>query len=411
MPAGFIRYKNMDDRYKANIENNNLNKKSKKILWEWANERRANNFKDQNNIGLIQTIVTIIEQVGNDITKVSKQDLQKFFEKNNIKPSTELWYKKVLKRFYNWLSIHHDNVKYLLLINWINTKQLASKCSQSASKKREDNLLSPNDVRKMISGALLLRDKLAIALLSDCGVRAETIGAQYGKTKKSINCGQIEFHKGYAIIYDVCEKFDKKRNVIVTESLSYLIKYWNELPKEYRDNQKNPLFISYTNSCRGQRWGYSGLKDMLHEVSQRVLGRTINPHDFRHFKATRLSIDENLSDDSKCKLMGWSSRRMLDRYSHIKFDDAKAEYLEKKGIVKIGRDKKAVEIKILHPKQCYECDNICNITDDVCDKCGADFNKTEKRIKELERTVEVLSRFADKVMKNQNLRKSIEKEI
>ena len=32
-----------------------------------------------------------------------------------------------------------------------------------------------------------------------------------------------------------------------------------------------------------------------------------------------------ISDDAKCKLMGWSSRRMLDRYNHTTFNDAKDE--------------------------------------------------------------------------------------
>lgn len=390
MKAGYKKYDSIEDKYKYHIEHNNLTQDSKDILRAWMKERRSNGFRDRNNIALMGTIRTIIEQVGNDINGVSKEKLQDFFADSTLKPTTKLWYQKALKRFYKWLSIYRDEVQYLQLINWINTKELSKKCNRKAAKRREDNCPTPEETKKMINQAMHLRDKLAIALIADTGCRAETVGASHNQ--RSINVGQVEFHKGYALIKGITEKFDKERDVVVTEALSYLIKYWNELPEDHKAKPENPLFISYAHNRKGKRWGYTGLKDMMHRVSKESIGRIINPHDFRHFKSTRLALDENISDDAKMKLMGWSSRRMLDRYSHVKFDDAKVEFLEKKGIISVDKDKKRVEAAILKPKECFACHNICSEGDTVCEKCSTplDYNKIIEKSDAKEKEIETL---------------------
>lgn len=394
--SGFKHYKDIQERYDSFIKEAKISKGSKELLEAWIAERRSNKFKDLSNIGLLGTIINIAQAAKIDLTKQdNKKALQDFFNNNAFKDSQELWYKKCLKRFYTWLSNYSDEPRYLININWINTQQLSARCSEAAHKHREDNLLAPEDVRKMISKAVLLRDKLAIALLADAGIRAESIGAS--KNNRSINVGQIEIKKGYAIIKDIEEKFSKKRNVIVTEALSYLIKYWNELPEDHKKEHKNPLFLNYSTNRYGKRWGYSGLKDMLHKVSRLALDRVVNPHDFRHLKATRLHLDDNLSDDAKCKLMGWNSRRMLDRYNHTTFDDAKAEYLEKKGIIKIDpKDKKKkIEAAILQPKQCLICKHVNSDTDKICENCGntLDYERIIKKFTEQEKAEEELKDF------------------
>lgn len=365
--VGFRKYDSIQEKYEECIDNSKLTESSKAILWEWADDRRGNKFRDKNNIGLIGTIRNISEMMNKDLLEITKKDLQSFFSNSKFSSSTELWYKKALKRFYKWLSSNKDE-KYLLVVSWIDTVNLSSKCSLRARKKREDNLLSPKEVRKLIASAYSLRDKLAISLLADTGIRAESIGAN--ENNRSIDIGQVSFYKGYAIIKDIEEKFDKRRDVIVTESLSYLIKYWNEYPEDKKNDPKSPLFFALSSNRKLKRWGYSGLKMTLNKLSEKAIGRRINPHDFRHLKGTRLHLDEQLSDDAKCKLMGWSSRRMLDRYNHTTFDDAKKEYLEKKGIIKIDKKKAKVEASILRPKECLVCHHINSDSDSICENCG-----------------------------------------
>ncbi len=127
---------------------------------------------------------------------------------------------------------------------------------------------------------------------------------------------------------------------------------------------------------------------MLERVSIEAIGRIVDLHDFRHLKSTRLVLDENLSDDSKCKLMGWSSRRMLDRYAHITVDDAKTELLQKKENITLDENKKNVESAILKPKECLVYHNINGSTDDLCEKCGNSLNY-EQMIKDFTNREEV----------------------
>lgn len=413
---GWKKFKNEGERYKECIDKSSLSKENKAILWGWAEERRANQWRDKNNVGLIGTIRRFGEYVEEDFDKVDKSDIKDFFTNTlqcpkcrdffpntqetcndcdaslrNLSNSTELWYKKALRRFYKWMADDKEQSSLFDCVRWIDTRRLSSKCSLAAMKKREDNLLKPSEVRKMLKSAILLRDKLAISLLADTGVRAETIGASHNK--RSINIGQVEFKENYAIIHDIEEKFDKKRDLVVTEALSYLIKYFNEHP--FKDDPNAPLFLNYSTNRRNQRWGYSGLKNLVQRVSIDAVSRIINPHDFRHLKGTRLHLDEGISDDAKCKLMGWSSRRMLDRYSHTTFNDAKEEYLINKGILKIDKNKKKIENAILLPKQCPRCHQINAPTDEVCDKCGLtlDVSKIMEEYESLKKGEKEVTKF------------------
>lgn len=395
--SGYKKYNSEDKKFEEYIKLAEIKKEDKEILREYFNDRSANGLKKRTTNALIGTLITLFEQIPCPIKdKGIREHLKSFFINQKLKPTTELWYKKSLKRFYTWLSNYKDDVSFLGAVNWINYRQLSSKCSQSANHKREQNLISPEDVRKILGVCSLNRDKLAIALLADTGLRAESIGASHNQ--RSINVGQVKFFKNYAVIEDIEEKFDKKRQAIVTEALPYLIKYWNELSNEHKNNKDNPLFISYSTNKYGERWGYSGLKFMLHKLSKKALGRIVNPHDFRHFKGTRLTLDDGLSDDSKMKLMGWNSRRMLDRYSHITLEDAKTEYLDKKGIIKIEKGKNKVQTAILKPKQCVFCKSISPDTDKICESCGADldYDKIIKQHIKNKGAEEKLSGFVDK---------------
>jgi len=395
--AAFKKYKNVEERYSSFIDGCNLPQASKQVLWEFKEERCANGLKDIVTIGLLSTIINVGEEIGKDLVQITSKDLQGFFSRHSFRSSQELWYRRKIIFFYRWLSRHLSDPKFLMVVYWMDTRHLSRKCSQEARRKRDENLPSPEDTRKMISGAVLLRDKLAVALLADTGCRAETIGASMNM--RSINVGQIEFRKGYAIIKGIMGKFDKVTNLLVTESLSYLIKYWNELPEEHKKSPENPLFLCYSKNEFGKRWSYMGLRYMIQKVSKKALGRIVNPHDFRHAKGTRLNKDERISDDAKCKLMAWSSRRMLDRYSHTTFNDAQEEFLQRKGIITVDEkgQKSKMESFILKPKECLVCHHINSATDMICEKCAnsLDYERIIKGFTDREESEEELGKFIE----------------
>ena len=78
MKVGYKRYATIEDRYKAYIEGCKLPHSSKTILWEWANERRANKFKDVNNLGLLGTIISIGKAIDKDLAQITRLDLMNF---------------------------------------------------------------------------------------------------------------------------------------------------------------------------------------------------------------------------------------------------------------------------------------------------------------------------------------------
>ena len=123
--TGYKKYESIDERYQAFIDDNKLSNRSKAILWSWAKDRRANKFRDKNNLGLIGTIRDIGLAINKDLDRISKDDLQHFFSNTDLSPTTELWYKKALKRFYAWLSRAHDNPGLFHVVAWIEFNPMA----------------------------------------------------------------------------------------------------------------------------------------------------------------------------------------------------------------------------------------------------------------------------------------------
>jgi len=391
--TGFKKYENAEDRYKFFIDGAMIPKSSKDILWEFKEERCANGIKEDCTIGLLGTVVNIVECINKDFLEITGKDLQEFFNKSEFKPSTDLVYKKSIIFFYRWLSKHRNDPTLLMPVYWIDTRRLSKKCSQEAALKRDENVPSSEETKKIISEAVLLRDKLAIAMLADTGCRAEIIGA--GRNHRSINVGQVEFHEGYALIKGIKGKFDKPVPLIITESLSYLIKYWNELPEKHKENPENPLFLCYSKNEYGKRWSYMGLRYLLHKISKQAIGRIINLHDFRHAKGTRLAKDKTLTEDTKLKIMHWNDSRMLQRYTHRKFSDVSDEFLQQKGIKQSSNMETPTESAILKPKECLVCNHINATTDTICENCGntLDYKSIIKKVTEEERGKDELTKF------------------
>ena len=386
------------DKINRCITDNGLSENNKKLLFGFSAEQRANNCKDRTILNIIQVMARVGKVVKKDYIDFKREDIIQFFEDvkrcnkcrklfsqsndecescnshlEKLNSSVELWYKKALKQFFRWLDSNNPGLNLYGCTSWLDTRRLSAKCSSAARKKREDALITPQEVQLMIEKATLLRDKFAIALLADTGVRAETIGAT--SNDRSISIGQIEFKGNHAIIHDIEEKGDKKRDIIVTEALGYLIKYFNEHP--CRDNPQSPLFIGYSKNRRHERWGYTGLHNTINTVSVEAIGRKLNPHDFRHLKATRLQLDDDLSDDAKCKLMGWSSVAMLQRYRHTTFNDAKDEFLAKKGLIEIAAKSNSDNQSLSLSKTCSKCQHINTSTDMICESCGLSLNIKE----------------------------------
>lgn len=222
----------------------------------------------------------------------------------------------------------------------------------SATKDISD-LLTPDEVMKLIESAGGVKQQAIISILYEGGMRIGEIG--------HLQWNQVKFHENHAAI-STDFKTGKKRTIPLYNSLGYLKQWKNECSK----SSDGFVFVS----SNDKPYTYAGMVKMIQTAAKRAgVTRHITPHLFRHSRITHL-IKEGWRE-SIIKKMMWGSVEsdMFKVYLHLCDEDLADEAAERMGISKPGRPTK--ESKKLEPIQCQACGTVNPFTHQFCDQCGA----------------------------------------
>jgi site-specific recombinase XerD len=158
---------------------------------------------------------------------------------------------------------------------------------------------------------LARRDEAVIRLLLDTGLRASEL--------TGLQLADVNITKGIAVVRG---KGDKERRVpFGPQTARSLDRYLRTRRSHGKANTSTAFFLG----GMGRTYSYPGLvRTCALRGEQAGLG-PINPHKLRHTWATRWLNAEG-SEQSLMSLAGWTSRKMVDRYtSHTTADRAAAE--------------------------------------------------------------------------------------
>lgn len=167
-----------------------------------------------------------------------------------------------------------------------------------------EELVTPEDVLKMIDACMNPRDRALISLLYETGARrGEILGLTIA--------GAVPDPDGYRV------RLDGKtgpRRILVIDSAMYLHQWLTVHPS--RGNQQSPVFCTLADGTR--QISASALETIIRSAARRagISNKRINPHAFRHAQATEKS--RYFTDAQLRTYLGWAKNsNMPSVYDHL----------------------------------------------------------------------------------------------
>lgn len=286
------------------------------------------------------TLKTISKNMNKDFKKVNKQDLIDFIsdiENKKIKPvdkeeyaeNTKRDFKVVIKRFWKWLK---DTEDYPNEVKWIKT----SKNHRLEKKIRTKDVLSEEEVYRMVDTATHTRDKAIISLLYESGSRISEI--------MNLKIKDIVFdNNGYNFISCLGKTGEIYKRVVNFKAVDILKEWLNQHPLKSEEN--SPLWITLSRSNLGiKKVGYRGIYNMLKEVAKTSdIRKKVNPHSFRHARITDLRVRKKVPDAIIEMLVGWKpGSDMFDIYQHAQSEDIDKALAEVYGVKEKQKENQAI---------------------------------------------------------------------
>jgi len=294
---------------------------------------------------------------------------------------TKTDYKTALKKFYRWLEKPE-------LIDWISTR-----LKRNATKLPEE-MLTDAEVKLLLAQSRNERDSALLITMFETGARVGEIGG--------LKVKNLSFDENGAVLM-LAGKTGMRR-VRVIDACPYLKAWLNRHPSS--DNPEAPLFL---NMATGKAVNYGTIRYMLKRLQKRAgLKKKVNPHNFRHSRATILA--GHLTESQRCAYLGWiQGSKMAQIYTHLSGQDTDKAILEMHGKIKPSQQKKSV----LMPRVCL-CGHENPATARVCEKCNRPLTLDEATKRDREKELFIKGAFMAAIKSpeyKQLIKESIKEEL
>lgn len=297
--------------------------------------------------------------VNKDLDKLDKEDVKeivKKIEENGYKKVSKNVMKTALKKLLQFVNgFDWDSKEYPECCRWI-------KVSTTIEEPRE--VLTKQEVIRMIEGAFNIRDKALISMLYESGARIGEI--------LSLQIKHIEFDK-YGCIIRVKGKTGVRR-VRLVSSVTYLSQWIQAHPN--KDDRESPLWVSMSNRNKHERLAYGTVKGALKRIAKKMgIEKRVNPHSFRHARATHMA--SKLTEAQMEQYFGWvHGSKMSSVYVHMSGRDMDDAILKMHGIIPEEEKKEEISLRV-----CPICNERNSTTNDYCRRCGSSLIQENELLK------------------------------
>ncbi|MEW6295853.1 MAG: tyrosine-type recombinase/integrase [Candidatus Diapherotrites archaeon] len=297
---------------------------------------------------LVSQVCRIGEWLEKDFEKAGQNDIERIVSiiQSNQKYAdwTKHDYKVTVKKFWKWLN---GNKELPEIVKWVSTRMGVK------NRMIPEELLTEEEVLKLIDCCDHPRDKALTALLYETGARIGEIGSIRLKHLTFNGCeGQVVLNGKTGM-----------RKVFIVTSVPFL-KKWIELHPRRKDKEA-PLFVRIT-SGKGQAMTYAGIKKILGNAMKKSgVNKKYNPHLFRHSRATYLA--GYLTESQLNYVMGWiQGSEMAATYVHLNGKEVNDALRRMYGL---GEEKKLEESKFISRK-CPICNTMNEPKAELCCNCS-----------------------------------------
>lgn len=290
--------------------------------------------------------------INKDFDKATKEDIMQAVrviqEDKKYTPWTKATYKIMLKRFYKWLKNSKTMPEE---VGWIYSIVKRSEVTLPSN----GDLLTEEDIKKIIKVANNPRDKALVATLYEGGFRIGELA--------SMQLKNVTFDT-HGVILHVQGKTGSRMTRIVTAT-PYLSTWLQNHPDA--DDPNAPVWVNTGSKNHGQMMEYRAIWALLRTLLQKAgIRKRANPHIFRHSRATFLA--NHLTEFQMNQYFGWiQGSSMPATYVHMSGKSLDASILALNGI-QTPQEAKTAKFS---PITCPRCDTLNTNEARFCIKCAA----------------------------------------
>jgi len=325
----------------------------------------------------LRRIYSILQKPFQEATREDIETVLQKIEKENYSAWTKQNYRVILKRFYKWL---RKSEQYPPEVSWIKTT------IKKSEEKIPDQLLTPEEVKKLVYSADNIRDKALIMLLYDSGARISEIG--------TLKTGSIIFQENYALV--TLQGKTGMRRIPLTISIPYLQNWITNHPSKEIDA---PLWVSLGSKNHLKPLSYSQIAKIIKKCAYKAgLKKRIHPHLFRHSRASELA--NHLTEAQMNIFFGWNQGSDMPRtYVHLSGRDIYDTILNIAGV----KTERKNEEKKFESFKCPRCSQINQYEAKYCSRCGLILDIKEavykdETVNKMAKIIPVLTRILKQVL-------------
>lgn len=347
-----------------------LNSQQKEKIFKFLELVNAQGRSPATKRNIIWALMTIGEILGKPFEDANYDDIVRvvgIIENKYQSGKSKKTLRAELRRFYKWL---RQTDGYPPEVSWI---KLDYKLDTESKVKPED-LLTDEEVDALANASLNPRDKAFVYILGESGCRVSEL--------LSLRIKHIKFdNKG--IILHIPEGKTGRRSVRLTRKHTKEFLDWLD-NHPLKNDPEAFVWTSLSGNSKNKQLTYVGVENLLKRLAVkaglgkweggsgknkgRYIGRPVNPHNFRHKRATELLIDKKIPEPIVKRYLGWKdSSRMPQVYTHFNNDDIDNAILESEGI-----DAKSIEkTEPVNTRVCANCGEVNTILSHFCKKCNS----------------------------------------
>ena len=331
-------------------DNKVLSKNTIKAVLEYAEYMKANGLTDRTINKNLYCLATFLKTIGSkDVLKITKEDMERSMatlERSAYSAKTKQNVKITVRAFYKHML--GEDEYFPPLVRWIRTSITASK------KYMPDDILTEQDIKKMLDVTGDPRDAALIAVLYDSGAR---VGELLNMKIKDID---LQNTPGHARLLGKTGT----RIVPLIFSVPYLARYLDSYTSKKPDSPLWRKIGVWSNST--DPLDRAGVARVLEKAAKRAgISKRVNPHSFRHGRATWAA--NRLSDQQLKAYFGWTGgSRMAETYVALSARDLDDAWLSANG--------QPIPVQhelLLRAIPCPKCKYENPTTASYCQRCGA----------------------------------------
>jgi integrase len=325
------------------IRNSSINEANKQHIFEFESYCFAEGLKIARVLKHLTELKVLAEMIGQDFKSMPKQDMMTLvgrIERMDREERTKQDYKSLIRKFFRWLG-RED------IVDWIKIPL------RKDSRKLPEDMLSEEEIEKMINACEHPRDKAMVACLYESGTRISELG--------DIKIKHVKFDQYGAVL--IVDGKTGMRRVRIIFSSPYLATWLENHP--FRQNPEAFVWVGIGTVGRNVPLQYGAIRMHLKRIAEKAgIKKRIHPHLFRHSRSTHLA--KHLTEAQMKQYLGWvQGSDMAAIYVHLSGRDVDDALLKMHGIV--TDEKKDVQMS---PKKCTRCSLMNSPTTKFCSKCG-----------------------------------------